>query len=63
MSDQYDNGNLQDDLVQIAEVRQPAERMAKEVFYLPAVLLLGFIIVLQKRRARETEAPAAEATA
>jgi hypothetical protein len=52
-----------DDPVQIAEVRQPAERMAKEVFYIPAVLLLVLIMFLQKRRAREEHGAEVEAPA
>ena len=42
-----------DEPVLIAEVKTPAERMPKEVFYIPAVVLLALIIFLQKRRARE----------
>jgi len=52
-----------DQPVEIAEVRQPAERIAKEVFYIPAVLLLALIILLQKRRAREEHAVEVEAAA
>lgn len=36
--------------VRIAEVKIPAERMPKEVFWIPALLLLGLIIFLQRRR-------------
>jgi hypothetical protein len=39
-----------DEPVQIAEVWKPAERMPKEVFYIPAVLVLAIIIVMQRRR-------------
>jgi TRAP transporter 4TM/12TM fusion protein len=39
-----------DEKVQIAEVWKPAERIPKEVFYIPAILVLGFIIVSQRRR-------------
>jgi hypothetical protein len=36
--------------VVISVVQVPTERMAKEVFYLPALLLLGLVVLLQKRR-------------
>ena len=39
-----------DDPVQIERVEVPTERMAKEFFYIPAIALLFFIIVLQRRR-------------
>ncbi|TNF86260.1 MAG: DUF3394 domain-containing protein, partial [Gammaproteobacteria bacterium] len=52
-----------DQPVQIAEVRTAAERMPKEVFYIPAALLLALIIMLQKRRAREEQGSAATAPA
>lgn len=39
-----------DDPVQISEVKKPAPRMPKEVFYLPALLLLAFVYWMQKRR-------------
>jgi len=42
-----------DEPVQIAEVWKPAERIPKEVFYLPAVLVLGFIVFTQRRRMHE----------
>ena len=35
---------------EIKAVEIPAERLAKEVFWLPALLLLGLIILLQRRR-------------
>ena len=41
-----------DDPVRIADIRSPAERMPKEVFYIPAVGLLGLIVLLQRRRIR-----------
>ena len=47
-----------DEPVQIAELLVPAERMPKEVFYIPAVILLGFIVLMQKRRQREQQAAA-----
>ncbi len=52
-----------DEPVQIAEVKQPADRIAKEVFYIPAVLLLALIVMLQKRRAREEQDSGVEVTA
>ena len=39
-----------DEPVEIAEVELDAERMPKEVFYIPALLLLGIVILLQRRR-------------
>jgi len=54
-----------DDPVTITEVQVPKERMAKEIFYIPALLLLALIIFLQRRRAvsnvrpRQTEPEAA----
>ncbi len=36
--------------VEITQVELPAERMFKEIFYLPAFLLLGFVIMMQRRR-------------
>lgn len=36
--------------VEIATVQQPAERWPKEIFYIPALLLLGLIILAQRRR-------------
>ena len=41
-----------DEPVRIADVRSPAERMPKEVFYIPAVVLLAMIVLLQRRRIR-----------
>ncbi len=41
-----------DEPVRIADVRSPAERMPKEVFYIPAVVLLALIVLLQRRRIR-----------
>ena len=37
---------------QLAELEVPADRVYKEVFYLPALLLLGLIVLLQLRRKR-----------
>jgi len=39
-----------DEPVQIERVEVPAKRMAKELFYIPAIALLFFVIVLQRRR-------------
>jgi len=39
-----------DDPVQISEIKKPAPRIAKEIFYLPAILLLGLVYWLQRRR-------------
>ncbi|NND89227.1 MAG: TRAP transporter permease [Granulosicoccus sp.] len=39
-----------DPLVRIEKVQIPAERIAKEVFYIPALLLLGIVILFQRRR-------------
>ena len=36
--------------VEIAIVQAPAERMPKEVFYIPALLLLVLIVLMQRRR-------------
>ncbi len=44
-----------DEPVHIASIQVPNDRMPKEVFYLPALLLLGIVIVLQRRR---TDVPA-----
>ncbi len=39
-----------DEPARIVTVEVPADRLPKEVFYIPALLLLGIIIVLQRRR-------------
>ncbi|PVB61432.1 TRAP transporter permease [Labrenzia sp. 011] len=39
-----------DESVVISKVQLPAERMPKEVFYIPALLLLGLVILMQRRR-------------
>ena len=36
--------------VELATVQAPAQRWPRQVFYIPALLLLGLVIVLQKRR-------------
>jgi len=39
-----------DDPVVVSEVKAEAKRLPKEVFYLPAFLLLGFVFLMQRRR-------------
>jgi hypothetical protein len=34
----------------IVAIEEPAKRIAKEVFYIPALLLLGFVYLIQRRR-------------
>ena len=48
-----------DEPVQIAEIQQEAERMPKEVFYIPALLLLALVVFLQLRRRKQNEGVAA----
>ena len=36
--------------VTLAEVQAPADRLPAQVFYVPALLLLGAVILLQRRR-------------
>jgi len=36
--------------VTVAEVKLPVDRWPKEIFYIPALLLLGLVIALQRRR-------------
>lgn len=36
--------------VTLNRIEVPAQRMAKEVFYIPALLLLGLVVLLQRRR-------------
>ncbi len=38
------------EMVEIIEVQRRVERMPKEVFYIPALLLLGAVILFQRRR-------------
>ena len=47
-----------DDPVRISTIKADAERWPKEVFYIPALLLLGLVILLQRAR-REPEAAGA----
>lgn len=44
-----------DQPVEIVAIQVENERLPKEVFYLPALLLLGLVVVLQRRR---TDVPA-----
>ena len=46
-----------DDPVHVSSIRQEVERMPKEVFYIPALLVLGGVILLQRRR-RDRQATA-----
>ena len=39
-----------DEPVLVTAVQSPAERMPKQVFYIPALLLLGIIVLFQRRR-------------
>ena len=45
-----------DDPVVVSKIRAEAERLPKEVFYLPALLLLGFVYLMQRRRMGRLEA-------
>ncbi|NQW12213.1 MAG: TRAP transporter permease [Alphaproteobacteria bacterium] len=44
-----------DQPVQVVAVEMPSDRLPKEIFYIPALLLLGLVIALQRRR---TDVPA-----
>lgn len=46
-----------DDPVEVGAIKTPKERVAKEIFYLPAILLLGIVYWIQRRR-RDSEASA-----
>ena len=39
-----------DERVEVTGLLQPADRMPKQLFWIPAVLLLGLVIVMQRRR-------------
>ncbi len=41
-----------DNPLYVDTVKKPNERMPKQLFYIPALLLLGFIIMIQRRRHR-----------
>ncbi|MEM7425146.1 MAG: TRAP transporter permease [Pseudomonadota bacterium] len=47
-----------DDPVVISSIKKAAKRWPKEVFYIPALLLLGLVVLLQLRRRRAEEAAA-----
>ncbi|HFQ14881.1 MAG TPA: DUF3394 domain-containing protein, partial [Rhodobacteraceae bacterium] len=49
--------------VVIAKAYEPAERMPKEVFYIPALLLLGLVLLSQVTRKRKVDAAGASAAA
>ena len=49
--------------VLVTNVYEPAQRMPKEVFYIPALLLLGLVIASQLHRRRRQRAAAAGAAA
>ncbi|HPQ94519.1 MAG TPA: DUF3394 domain-containing protein, partial [Thiolinea sp.] len=42
-----------DQPVRVSKIEMPAQRMPKEVFYLPALLLLALLIWVQRRRQTE----------
>ncbi len=44
-----------DDPVQITAVQAPAEQLPKELIFIPALLLLGLIALLQTRRAKQED--------
>ncbi len=48
-----------DDPVEIAAIKKERERPAKELFYIPALILLGLVIFLQRRR-RDSEPAVAQ---
>ena len=39
-----------DEPVRVSAIKEEAERWPKEIFYLPALLLLGLVILLQRSR-------------
>ena len=45
-----------DDPVEIASIALPRDRMPKEVFYLPAILVVVLVIFMQRRRAMTARA-------
>ena len=47
-----------DDLVTVKEVKAPAEQMPKELLFIPGLLLLGLIFMLQRARASKQGVPA-----
>ncbi len=52
-----------DEPVQIAVVKEEAERIWKELFYIPALVVLAFVMFSQKRRQRREQQQGAPATA
>jgi len=48
---------------EVVTIEQPADRIAKEWFYIPALGLLAMIMWLQMGRARKTEADKAAGSA
>ncbi len=40
-----------DEPVRIADILSPATRIPKEIFYIPAMFILGLVVLLQRRRA------------
>jgi hypothetical protein len=42
-----------DDPVQIIRIEVPTQRIAKELFFIPAIILLCFVIFIQRRRLRD----------
>ena len=42
-----------DDPVEIVQIEVPTKRVAKELFFIPAIILLCFVIVIQRRRLRD----------
>lgn len=47
-----------DDFVTVKEVKAPAEQMPKELLFIPGLLLLGLIFMLQRARASKQGVPA-----
>ena len=39
-----------DEPVVVSELKTKADRMPKEVFYIPALILLAFVLFMQRRR-------------
>ena len=42
-----------DDPVKVSEVLTPSSRMPKEIFYIPALLLLGLVYLMQNGRRKK----------
>ena len=43
-----------DNPVEVAAIEVDSERMPKEVFYIPALILLALVVMMQRRRRSET---------